>query len=175
MDSIKGIIKALPLVGLILAVILILYNIYTGATIHMISVPGVFEIEFDPSQADLKPKSTPLVAALSQHSTLEPDQFIRGYYEAINNRQYDQTWSLLSDNFKQVRNPTGKQDYIDYWNTIARVEIENIDVQNQTANTAVVAAAVHYTKRAGGTDRRTYTFTLVFDPQRAGWLIDWQE
>ena len=175
MDRIKGIIKALPLVGLILAVVLILYTLNTGAIIRRINVPGVFEIEFDPSQADLKPNSTPLAAALSQPSPVEPGQFIRVYYTAINNRQYDQTWSMLSDNFKRIKNPTGKGDYIDFWESIARVDIENIEVQNQTANTAVVAAAVHYTKRNGGTDRSTYTFTLSFDPQRAGWLIEWQE
>jgi hypothetical protein len=175
MDRFESVKRTLAIAGFSLAVILVLYNLYTGAFIHKISIPGIFEIEFDSTQNDLKAKNTPSTAGLDQPSAVNPDQFIRDYYTAINNRQYDQTWSMLSDNFKRTKNPTGIGDYIKFWDSIARIEIESVVVQDQAADAAVILTAVTYTKRDGGTSRSNYTFRLMRAQSPAGWLIDWQE
>ena len=175
MDRFEGVKRTLAIAGFSLAVILVLYNLYTGAFIHRISIPGIFEIEFDSTQSNLKAKNTPSTAGLSQPSAVEPDQFIRDYYTAINNRQYDQTWSMLSENFKRTKNPTGKGDYIKFWDSIARVDVESVVVQNQAADSAVILTGVYYTNRDGGTSRSNYTFGLMRPQSTAGWLIDWQD
>jgi hypothetical protein len=68
----------------------------------------------------------------------DPADFIRFYYENINDRNYDLTWSLLSEEFKSVFNPGGKNPYMDFWNTVSRVDIYSVEQTKIADNSAVV-------------------------------------
>jgi len=46
----------------------------------------------------------------------DPVDFIYFYFEKINERDYDLTWSLLSENYQNVESPGGKSSYENFWN-----------------------------------------------------------
>lgn len=167
--------SALKIAGVILGICLILYNIYTGATIQRIIIPGIFEIEFGSPRANTKPDAELVAAEAQLPPVLEPGQFIQNYYTAINNRQFDQTWAMLSDRFKREKNPTGKEAYAGFWDSIARVEVGLVEVRSLTTDSAVLAATITYTKRDGGMTESRHTFGLIFDQGKVGWLMDTQD
>ena len=112
---------------------------------------------------------------------LEPDQFIRDYYAAINRREYNQTWSMLSTNFKDQYhccNYEGnykQKPYKRWWNSIRRVNVRWAKIRAKNANTATVKARLRYVKkRRGRVVYQTHTFELVSD-KRGSWLIDEQD
>jgi hypothetical protein len=101
----------------------------------------------------VSPTFTPIVGATTQSPTevipttpalpavtipSDPVDFIYFYYENINDRNYDLTWSLLSDDFKSVFNPGGKNPYMDFWNTVSNVEIYSAEQTKISDNATVV-------------------------------------
>lgn len=68
----------------------------------------------------------------------DPVEFIRFYYENINKRNYDLTWSLLSNEFRSEFNSGGKDPYVDFWNTVSKVEIYSAEQTKISDNEAIV-------------------------------------
>jgi hypothetical protein len=56
----------------------------------------------------------------------DPADFIRFYFDNINSRKYDLTWSLLTRNFQDDKNPAGQSSYEDFWNQYI-VEIYSVE------------------------------------------------
>jgi hypothetical protein len=101
----------------------------------------------------------------------DPDAFVRFYFDNINNRNYDLTWSLLSDQYKAKTNPTGENQYIAFWNGISRVEITSVDFSYLT-NTSikVILKVIFYKSNSSSTSKITYYLTS--DNPRGIWLFD---
>ena len=107
-----------------------------------------------------------------------PESTVRRYYEAINARRYDLTWSLLSTNFKQKWNcctADGSFDYrayTDWWDSVQRVDIGRIELIEHSSTRAVVYAELAYLMRDGRQimDPRSY-IQLAFDPAVGEWLF----
>jgi hypothetical protein len=123
------------------------------------------------------PTGSPSVAT----STIVPtpsntvEQFIRTYFEAINSRNYETTWSLLSDAFKATTNGPqmgGYQGYVDFWNTVDRVEILEIRVLDQSSQSAEVFVVANYHYTNGVTTTGEQSFYLIYDFTRDTWLFD---
>jgi hypothetical protein len=123
------------------------------------------------------PTGTPFVPT----STIVPtpsssvDEFIRTYFQAINSRSYESTWSLLSDAFKASTNSPengGYQGYVDFWNTVDRVEILEIKVLEQSSQAAEVFVVANYHYKNGVTTTGQQNFHLIYDSTRNTWLFD---
>ncbi len=114
----------------------------------------------------------------SEFTQLSPEEFIRLYYEEINNRNYQLTWSMLSDNFKQRKHcckPDGSFDngpYIDWWNSIRQVETLSVTTQEWNDNSAVVEITLRYYKMDGDVVDSTSVFHLIAIPFDFGWQIN---
>lgn len=107
-------------------------------------------------------------------SPLTLEEFIRAYYEAINNRDYDYTWTLLSDEFQaNAHGPSqgGYQGYVDFWNTVNEVEILEINIIQQNDSSATVFIRANYHYKAGYTTTSKSNFYFVFDKKRNTWLF----
>ncbi len=110
-------------------------------------------------------------------NAISPDQFIRSYFDAINRRNYSYTWSVLSDEFKrQMNGPEkgGYQGYVDWWNTLDRVEIRDVQVKAQTKLTATVSMRAIYHYKNGSNPESTTDFYLAFDSTKNSWLFEAQ-
>ena len=123
------------------------------------------------------PTGTPLVPAstivVTPSNSVE--QFVRTYFQEINNRNYETTWSLLSDAFKATSNSPqhgGYQGYVDFWNTVDRVEILEIKILEQSSQSAEVFVVANYHYKNGVTTTGEQTFSFIYDFTRNTWLFD---
>jgi hypothetical protein len=102
------------------------------------------------------------------------DQFIRYYYQNINARNYNLTWSLLTDAFKYaVNGPAqgGYQGYVDFWNTVSRVDISSVVITGQSSGTATVTVGMTYNYFNGNVVSVNQPFNLLFDASRNTWMF----
>jgi len=117
----------------------------------------------------------PLPTQTSAPAVQSPEQFIRYYYDHINISDYALTWSLLSERFKnRLNSPAqgGYQGYVDFWDTVHRVEITRVEVVGQTGITAELIVSANYYFKNGTVTSTRDTFHLVFNIPRSTWLFD---
>ena len=100
------------------------------------------------------------------------DQFIYYYYQRINNREYITAWSLLTEAFKLAVNPDGYSGFVNYWNTVARVDIRSVSLTSFTGYTATVLVDMVYTYFNGTVASSLQPFRLYYDSYRATWMFD---
>ena len=117
------------------------------------------------------PSATTQTAALPAQ---RPQDFISGYFDAINSRNYTLTWSLLSDRFKDALNgPSqgGYQVYVEFWDSVNRVTVLEVTHTCQGEMCAVnVTLQLDY--KNGQFDTSIYPYTLTYDRARSTWLFD---
>jgi hypothetical protein len=101
----------------------------------------------------------------------DPDVFIRNYYLSLNNREYSQTWSNLSDQFKNYS--SSYSEYQKWWNSVKEIKIGNIEIVNISNNTASIDAELWYYMNDGrefqDTRNRIY---LIWSENNNTWLIN---
>ena len=125
--------------------------------------------------AEPTPDEPPAVAVLEEVSS--PEQALRAYYDAINNRQYARTWLMLAPHFKQARfccEDDGSYQFSRYrawWELVASVELLDTYVHERQPDAAVVQATVRYTMHSGQVTEETHRFRLVAEPEIQRWLI----
>src|SRR2546427_808619 len=119
-------------------------------------------------------------AALVQRSrSPEPPHLVPwwAYYEALNARQYAQTWGQLAPQFKQTHfccESDGSFQFGRYrawWEQVARVEVLDAHVQERQPAEVVVQATVRYVMRNGTVTEEQHRFRLVAEPATQRWLI----
>ena len=97
-----------------------------------------------------------------------PDQVVIDYYNLVSDGRYDESWPLLSDNFKQIFNCCAPNynysGYVEWWDSVDHVEFGPVRTVTQANNRAVVYAELFYHMVEGGVseDRAPY-FELLFD------------
>jgi len=109
-----------------------------------------------------------------------PEQFIRAYYQAINQRQYTHTWAMLSTQFKKTRlccDSEGNDQfnrYTAWWNTIDKVEVLGAKTLDRATHPVFVLSTVRYYKKNGRVIDETHRFSLREDRANQSWLIEEQ-
>jgi len=105
------------------------------------------------------------------------DQFIRYYYQHINARDYATTWSLLTKSFIANKNSPeqgGYAGYINFWNSVQRVDITNVIVTGWVGNSADVVVEMVYTYYNGSVVPVHQPFHLFYNSSRGTWMFDSQ-
>jgi hypothetical protein len=127
---------------------------------------------FVPATSVPGPASTFPVQDITPTLSSAPEDFIRQYFQLIDQRAYSQTWAMLSDHYRQLHNPTGYQPYVDFWNTTQGMGIGAVQVVTQDQNSArlLVQLIFHFTN--GKSSTQSITFNLVADAVSGSWLID---
>jgi len=101
-----------------------------------------------------------------------PEEFVRQYFQLIQQRAYSQTWALLTTHYRQAHNPTGFQPYVDFWNTVSKVSIVSAQTVSQNQQSAQLKAQIAFIFTNGKSSTQTIIFSLVSDAASASWLID---
>ena len=102
---------------------------------------------------------------------------LRAYYEALNARQYAQTWDQLSSEFKQIHFCCAAdgsfqfERYRAWWEQVARVEVLDARVQEHQPQEVMIQATVRYVMRSGTVTEEQHHFRLVPEPATQHWLI----
>jgi hypothetical protein len=116
-------------------------------------------------------------SATEQFQVITPDNFIRNYYNAINQRQYQFAFSLLSTSFKEnyhccEKNGSYKYDeYVNWWNSVKEVEIQKVEIQKLNSSRATVYTVLRFYYRDDRIVDDQHLFQLISD-EKVGWLID---
>jgi hypothetical protein len=119
------------------------------------------------------PTSTPIqISSPTKKSQLEPEDFIRDYfYSVTHKRNYEHLWTLMTDDFKQRNTPGGYSEYIEFWNTVEQVDINNMEFQ-RTSDTSV-KCQFRMILHIGGKQYFTNAkYNLIYDASRQTWLFD---
>ncbi|MBK1990205.1 hypothetical protein A0J48_022220 [Sphaerospermopsis aphanizomenoides BCCUSP55] len=104
--------------------------------------------------------------------TIAPDKAIENYYKLINQRQYTSAWTVLSPEFHMRRPELNYNIYTQWWDKVNFVEIDSIDIIEQSKNKAIVNAKLKYLMKDGTQDDdKSGRFTLVLNSD-GKWLID---
>lgn len=120
-------------------------------------------------------KSTSSASTSSPVVIIASDRFIRDYYTMINNRQYNQSWSMLSDDFITKSNKEEKFDfnsYTEYWDSIEQVNVESVEIQNQDTDVSTIFVTLRYDKKDGIVVYQDLYFNLIINNTKDNWLIN---
>jgi len=134
-----------------------------------------------PTQVIIPPTPVPYVppvvypTAIPAWSPTYADQFIHYYYQRINARDYTTTWSLLTDAFKAAVNSEvsgGYAGYVNFWNTVQRVDIYNVTITSWDGYYATVVVNMVYNYMNGFVNSSSQTFHLFYNSVRGTWMFD---
>jgi serine/threonine protein kinase, bacterial len=98
---------------------------------------------------------------------ISPEMFVRNYFDAINSRNYEASWSMLSSQFQA--NYT-YNEYTSFWDTVDKVEILLITIKSQNASQVLIYVESHYYYKADYTTTAHTTYKLVKNGN--SWLFD---
>jgi hypothetical protein len=105
-----------------------------------------------------------------------PAQAVHSYYAAVDANRYDISWQMLSSHFKDVFNCCAPDynysGYVDWWDSVDRVDVRNLQTVSQSADRAAVYMELHYTMRSGQQSIDRSYIHLIYDPTVGGWVFD---
>jgi hypothetical protein len=141
-------------------------------TLQIASRQGSQSFDLELALSNLEDSST----SSTLQKPISPEQSIENYYKNINDRNYDQSWQSLTSSFK---NPSGSpneipyQDYQDWWNKVDYVQINGIELLEQTENEAILKVNLQYQMKAGNlVQDKKNIFYLIWDEDKSNWLIN---
>jgi hypothetical protein len=109
-------------------------------------------------------------------SRIPPEQAIRDYYDLINRYQYEAAWSRLTDRFRSIKNLGKYQTYIQFWQTIRQVIINDLDLIEETTTSAKLMANMTYVTVNSQIDKDPrFYIELLWDSITKQWMFDYTE
>jgi serine/threonine protein kinase, bacterial len=106
-------------------------------------------------------------------ASLTPKQFIPYYFQLINERDYDKSWSLLTSDFKKRNNPDGFKKYKKFWNTTENVEVYSMTTISHHGDKAKLKVEWGlYSTKYEQSYQYTSTYNLIFDKKKNSWLFN---
>jgi hypothetical protein len=107
------------------------------------------------------------------NSRPSPDQAVRDYYTTIiNTRQYQKGWTKLSYDFKRNHSRDSFNSYLDWWQQVERVDLQDVNLVQSDAKSAVVDVRLAYRMKDGRVAPESQRLSLIWDAATSTWLID---
>lgn len=103
------------------------------------------------------------------NSDITATQTIEAYYTAINNRQFNNAWTMLTPFYQQNHNRDGFSNYVDYWQKQGNANIDHIQLLGMYTGRTLVEVQITYPDQS---DVSTFRFALIFDRKQQTWFID---
>ena len=100
-------------------------------------------------------------------------QSLRDYYSTINGRQYQIAWNQLSSELRSSKtlHPDGFNSFVEWWEKVEQVKIQEVSSQESSTETATVALRVQYLMKSGRKVSHSLHFLLIWDATSQKWLI----
>jgi hypothetical protein len=119
------------------------------------------------------PSATNIPNAPNPSSSTDPEQFVRTYfYSLTHDRNYQNSWSLLTDGFKNKNSPGGYNDYVTFWDKIDSVDVNSINFFEQTSTDAKCAVNLTFNAKQGGNQTVNIKYHLIYNSDRQTWLFE---
>ncbi len=102
-----------------------------------------------------------------------PQKAIEDYYEDINNGQYRAAWERLPQGLQndQGLHPEGYFSYVNWWETIDSVDLQDLNVVENNPDTAKVDVQLVYNKNDGKVSPQKLQFSLFWDYDNNQWMF----
>ncbi|MFN6568022.1 hypothetical protein [Dendronalium sp. ChiSLP03b] len=100
-----------------------------------------------------------------------PDNAIVEYYQLINQQQYESSWAVLSSNFHRLKSDNNYKSYKEWWEKVASVKINSINLIENSKGKAVVDVKLKYFLKDGRQLDDSSRIILILD-SNSKWLID---
>ncbi len=136
---------------------------------------------FVPTPTPVAVVATPMPTPVSTPAApagLAPDQTVLAYYTAVNDREYDAAWTMLSQSYKHAWNcctPAGDYDYVSFtrwWDRVERVALRELAPVSQSEDRALVYADLVYRMKDGMELIDPYPYTyMARDAATQSWLF----
>ena len=128
--------------------------------------------------APLQPtaSSTPGIR-LPRTSLRNPDGFMRWYFgEVWRGRDYQDLWdNYLTPSFKTRTGSGSYEDYVAWWSSVERVDINSVEVIQNDGTRAWVRVNVTFTMMDGRVvANQEYDYDLLYDPNQGTWMFDYR-
>ena len=128
--------------------------------------------------APSQPLGTPSAAALPPAAGLQdPEGFIRWYFETVwRQRNYQELWdNYLTPSYRANVGSGNFADYVGWWDSVERVEIQSVSVLQHNAGQATVRVYASFTMRDGRiVPSQPYDYDLFYDASRGTWMFDYR-
>lgn len=112
------------------------------------------------------------LASKYRTSKPSPEQAVRDYYSTINSGNYQTGWSKLSVKFQREYSENSYSSYVGWWETVERVDIQQVTLVESGAESATVDAAIAYSMKDGRVVPDSLRIQLVWDAANGRWLFD---
>ncbi|NPV84865.1 MAG: hypothetical protein HPY45_02495 [Anaerolineae bacterium] len=130
---------------------------------------------FDTLSLSPIPDKTATFTPFPPYEYPNPEQFVYEYYDALNKRDYEKAWSMLSIHFQRNCCEVGGNDpfivYKSWWSRVEKVEVLSAYLQEYNANPARLNVALRYTYKDGKVTESLNIFWLIADSSRRTLLI----
>ena len=105
------------------------------------------------------------------------EEAVRAYYDLVGSQRYDVTWPMLTDDFKQrfncCRPNYNYTGYVEWWDSVDRVEVGRARTVSQNGNRAVVYTELTYIMNNGNRSATDSSYiALVYDANMGSWRFD---
>ena len=137
----------------------------------------VYTITAPPGQLGTKispvfPSGTPS----SVPSTVQdPAGFVRWYFTRVwNERDYQNLWDqYLTISFKTNVGSGLFEDYVVWWDSVERVDVNTVEVLENNGTDALVRVNLTFHMKDGRmVENQVYEYDLLYDPGRGTWMFD---
>jgi hypothetical protein len=123
-------------------------------------------------------RGTPIPTTRLPRTALNtPDGFLRWYFSAVwNERNYQDLWdNYLTPGFKARPNNGGFEDYVAWWNSVQRVDVNSATVLQNDGTHAWVRVNVTFHMLDGRViSNQEYDYDLFYDATRQTWMFDYR-
>ncbi|MEH2114644.1 hypothetical protein [Nostoc sp.] len=97
-------------------------------------------------------------------------EFIREHYALLNQHQYKLAWNCLTPEFQRASG--GPSQYINWWNSVSRIEVGQVSLVRETDTSTIVNAELSYVMKRGNIVKDTKpNIVLIKAGSWAGWKI----
>jgi len=121
-------------------------------------------------------KAPPLGSPSGTQTVVQgPAEFARWYFTRVwNERDYQNLWeNSLTTSFKANVGSGLFEDYVGWWESVERVDINAVDVLANNGTDAWVRVDLTFRMKDGRVvQNQIYEYDLLFDPGRGTWMFD---
>ncbi|MGB3694913.1 MAG: serine/threonine-protein kinase [Spirulinaceae cyanobacterium] len=122
------------------------------------------------------PEAPPVKSLSNSNNQIQrpsPEKAIEDYYNDINNGQYRAAWERLPAGLQNDKDlhPDGYFSYVNWWETIDSVELQDLEIAKNNPDTAKVDVELIYNKNDGKVSSQKLQFSLFWDYDNDKWMF----
>jgi serine/threonine protein kinase, bacterial len=107
------------------------------------------------------------------NNKIPPTTAVTAYYASLTDRDYQKAWNQLPKELQDDTkvHPEGYISFENWWKSIDRIELRDVKIVNQTANSAEAIASTVYRMKNGSSQQFSIRYSLVWNASTQSWDI----